>query len=79
MLSFLHHSIYVKFSIFLQVEGCKLKDYGGDYNVFIEGNEVEAEKMAEKEEAQKEQAKKQIKAKSKVNTESAASIPPDTT
>lgn len=50
-----------------QVEGCKLKDYGGDYNVFMEGNEVEAEKMAQKEEAQKEQAKSQIKAKSKVS------------
>ena len=60
-----HHALLI--CLLLQVEGCKLKDYGGDYNVFIEGNEVEAEKMAEKEEAQKEQAKSQIKAKSKVH------------
>ena len=48
------------------MEGCKLKDYGGDYEVFMEENQEEAEIMAEKEEVKKEQAKKQIKAKSKV-------------
>ena len=50
----------------LQVDNCKLKDYKGDYEVFMEENQDEADVMAEKEKAQKEQAKSQIKAKSKV-------------
>lgn len=54
------------------MEGCKLRDYGGDYEVFLEQNAGEAEIMAEKVEKQKEVQKKQIKAKSKVRQVSAA-------
>ncbi len=50
----------------LQVEGCKLRDYEGNYERFLEKNEGEAEIMAEKEAKKKELEKSQIKAKSKV-------------
>lgn len=50
----------------MQVEGHKLKDYGGDYELFLEKNASEADVMAEKQAKQKELEKKQIKAKSKV-------------
>lgn len=50
----------------MQVEGCKLRDYGGDYELFLEKNSKEAEKMADKATKQKELQKSQIKSKSKV-------------
>lgn len=50
----------------LQVEKCKLRDYEGDYERFLEKNETEAEVIAEKEAKKKEIEKSQIKAKSKV-------------
>lgn len=49
----------------VQVEKCKLKDYEGDYELFLEKNEKEADVMAEKEAKKKELEKSQIKAKSK--------------
>ena len=48
------------------MEGCKLRDYEGNYERFLEKNEDEAEVMAEKEAKKKELEKSQIKAKSKV-------------
>jgi ATPase subunit of ABC transporter with duplicated ATPase domains len=48
------------------VENCKLKDYEGTYDRFLEKNESEAEVMAEKEAKKREIEKSQIKAKSKV-------------
>lgn len=48
-----------------QVEKCKLRDYEGDYDLFLEKNEGEADAMAEKEAKKKEVEKSQIKAKSK--------------
>ena len=48
-----------------QVENCKLRDYEGDYDLFLEKNEGEADAMAEKEAKKKEVEKSQIKAKSK--------------
>lgn len=51
---------------YLQVENCKLRDYEGDYERFLEKNEAEAEVIAEKEAKKKEIEKSQIKAKSKV-------------
>ena len=53
-------------SALLQVEGCKLRDYEGNYERFLEKNEGEAEFMAEKEAKKKELEKSQIKSKSKV-------------
>lgn len=50
----------------LQVEDQQLVDYKGDYEVFLEQNEEEAEKIAAIEEARREVEKSQIKAKSKV-------------
>jgi hypothetical protein len=50
----------------IQVEDNKLKDSGGDYETFLEKNEVEATAMAEKEGKLKEQQKSQIKSKNKV-------------
>lgn len=49
----------------LQVEGCKLRDYGGDYELFLSKNASEASVMADKAAKQRELEKKQIKAKSK--------------
>ncbi|KAK9842531.1 hypothetical protein WJX81_004688 [Elliptochloris bilobata] len=49
------------------VEKCKLKDYEGDYELFLEKNEGEAGVMAEKEAKKKELEKSQIKAKSKMS------------
>ena len=49
------------------MESGKLRDYGGNYDVFLARNASEATVMADKEEKQKELAKKQIKAKSKVS------------
>lgn len=49
-----------------QVENNKLKNYGGDYDMFLEKNAAEATAMAEKEVKAKEQLKSQIKSKSKV-------------
>ncbi len=43
-------------------------DYEGDYQRFVEKNEDEAVKMAEKEERRREIEKSQIKAKSKVRS-----------
>lgn len=51
----------------LQVEACKLRDYGGDYDIFLEKNTKEAATMSEKLDKQKELQKSQIKAKSKVS------------
>ena len=51
-----------------QVENCKLKDYEGNYERFLENNEGEADVMAEKEAKKKELEKSQIKAKSKART-----------
>lgn len=51
-----------------QVENCKLKDYEGNYERFLEKNEGEADVMAEKEAKKKELEKSQIKAKSKART-----------
>jgi ATPase subunit of ABC transporter with duplicated ATPase domains len=47
------------------VENCKLRDYEGDYDLFLEKNEGEADAMADKEAKKKEVEKSQIKAKSK--------------
>ncbi len=47
------------------MENCKLRDYEGDYDLFLEKNEGEADVMAEKEAKKKEVEKSQIKAKSK--------------
>ena len=47
------------------MENCKLKDYEGNYERFLEKNEGEADVMAEKEAKKKELEKSQIKAKSK--------------
>ena len=52
--------------ICVQVENCKLRDYEGNYDRFLEKNEGEAEVMAEKEAKRRELEKSQIKAKSKV-------------
>lgn len=49
-----------------QVENCKLRDYKGDYEYFLEQNEDEAAKMEAKEEKAKEIAQDSIKAKSKM-------------
>ncbi len=49
-----------------QVEDQKFVDYKGDYEVFLEQNEDEAEKIKAIEDAQREVEKSQIKAKSKV-------------
>ncbi|PSC69255.1 ABC transporter family [Micractinium conductrix] len=49
------------------VQNGKLVDYQGDYELFLEQNEEEAEKMAEKEEKQKEIVQSTIKAKSKMS------------
>ncbi|KAI3431868.1 hypothetical protein D9Q98_010619 [Chlorella vulgaris] len=49
------------------VEDGKLVDYQGDYELFLEKNEVEAEVMAVKEEKAKEIEKSTIKAKSKMS------------
>ena len=54
----------------MQVEGCKLRDYEGNYDRFLEKNDDEAEIMAEKEAKKKELEKSQIKAKSKVTSPS---------
>ena len=48
------------------MEDCQLRDYQGDYEIFLEQNETEAEVMEEKEERRRELEKTQIKAKSKV-------------
>ena len=45
----------------VEVEGGRLVDYAGDYEVFLEQNEVEAEAMAVREERQKEIEKSQVK------------------
>lgn len=50
----------------VQVEDQQFVDYKGDYEVFLEQNEDEAEKMQALEDAQREVEKSQIKAKSKV-------------
>lgn len=50
----------------MQVEDQQLMDYKGDYEVFLENNEEEAEKIAAIEDARREVEKSQIKAKSKV-------------
>ena len=52
----------------MQVEGCKLRDYGGDYELFLEKNSKEAKAMSDKQDKQKELAKSQIKSKSKVSS-----------
>ncbi|EFN51164.1 hypothetical protein CHLNCDRAFT_28318, partial [Chlorella variabilis] len=49
------------------VQGGKLVDYQGDYELFLEQNKEEAEKMAEKEEKAREIEKSTIKAKSKMS------------
>ncbi|PRW33209.1 ABC transporter F family member 5 [Chlorella sorokiniana] len=49
------------------VDSGKLVDYQGDYELFLEQNEEEAEKMEAKEEKQREIEKSQIKAKSKMS------------
>ncbi|GAB4823640.1 hypothetical protein N2152v2_010686 [Parachlorella kessleri] len=51
----------------VMVENGKLVDYKGDYEVFLEENEDEAEKMAAKEEKAREIEKSNIKAKSKMS------------
>ena len=51
----------------MQVENCKLKDYGGAYEVFLQKNSGEAEVMAANSDQQKEVAKKQVKSRSKVS------------
>ena len=56
----------ISFEYGVQVEGCKLRDYGGDYELFLEKNSKEAKTMADKEVKQKELQKSQIKSKSKV-------------
>uniref|UniRef100_A0A7S0R499 ABC transporter domain-containing protein n=1 Tax=Chlamydomonas leiostraca TaxID=1034604 RepID=A0A7S0R499_9CHLO len=50
----------------LQVEKCKLRDFKGDYEYYLEQNSEEAAKMEVKEERQKEIEKDNIKAKSKM-------------
>ena len=55
------------------MENCKLKDYEGDYEFFLEKNEGEADVMAEKEAKKKELEKSQIKAKSKARAHVACS------
>ena len=55
------------------MENCKLKDYEGNYERFLEKNEGEADVMAEKEAKKKELEKSQIKAKSKARTPAAGS------
>lgn len=57
------------------MEACKLKDYGGNYELFLEKNKKEADKMAEKQGRQKELQKSQIKSKSKVGRSSKACLP----
>lgn len=49
------------------VQGGKLVDYQGDYELFLEQNEEEAEKMTEKEDKAREIEKSTIKAKSKMS------------
>lgn len=51
----------------VEVKDGRLVDYQGDYEVFLEENEVEAEQMAVREERQREIEKSQIKAKSKMS------------
>ena len=53
------------------MEGSKLRDYGGDYELFLEKNSKEARAMSDKETKQKELQKSQIKSKSKVGSCSA--------
>lgn len=50
-------------------------DYKGDYEVFLENNEEEAEKIAAIEEARREVEKSQIKAKSKVRVRRTNALP----
>ena len=59
----------------MQVENNKLKNYGGDYEVFLEKNAAEAEAIAGKEVKVKEQLKKQIKSKNKVSPAEGHSLP----
>ncbi|KAL4439755.1 hypothetical protein ABPG75_002756 [Micractinium tetrahymenae] len=59
------------------VEGGKLVDYQGDYELFLEQNEEEAEKMAEKEEKAREIEKSTIKAKSKMSKAEKAKMKKD--
>ena len=50
----------------LQVERCKLRDFGGTYETFLTQNAVEAAKMEEKETKKRDIEKSLIKSKSKV-------------
>ena len=51
----------------VEVDACQLKDYKGDYNVFLEENEEEAEIDAKKQKERRQIEQKQIKAKSKMS------------
>jgi len=53
--------------LWIQVENFLLRDYGGDYDTFLEKNLVEAEAMSEKAVKVKELQKSQIKSKNKVS------------
>ncbi len=52
----------------MQVENQQLVDFQGDYESYLEANDVEREKMDDKAERAKEIAQDNIKAKSKVQT-----------